>query len=916
METRVKIQALTNAFTIQIDNNQIQTKPQVYQVEKIGSDNNFVINIVNVNNNNFLIENVRIDQIEVNDIIYTTFNELSNILTPILYNSGFGGNAIENGKYIPLTGTESNKPVTGDIELNNSVENRLIKGKVQGSYISFLDDGVISINKNSGSNVNIAGIDIIGKNANEKGIEGLHYYGNNYVDNSFVQKKYVDENNFRVTEYKGFLKIEDEKPTIAGLYKLIEFGAYNNLTPAVNSSGNSTTIITESGFINEAYFDGTNFIQIKNEFAIGGIIDSKVENLEKATRSFLSGATTENVFYTPATATPGSLKDDGTITNSGIDANNKIITLDLGDALHVQIKAYPFQSLLPEYAMFVGIRANGDTVELLPPQPNSTIFGTYEIDVSSFVTGKVCYNYTFGETTTLVTVTKAVNGAVEDGIKMYIDDGAEPVLKVLKFFTDGVPIYDGSVAVDTTGETTSSLQNNNTQPGGSAKSKLNILTNGKKFFHYEALRTRELAGNVNTYVSLLGITAANTYVSLLPSSDISNNEGLYTAEINIEAYTKISYAHTDGLAPNFFMHDGITSRVIGENSVKEYVDNVASSGGAASKQVDLYALGLRENKTSAENSAIFNQAFIQAKSQKKSILIPPGQYSVDNIQIKGGVGFTGFDKDTVLRATGANPIFNYAAAEAQSYIEANQLGTAENCNQGVEIGHFILSGNGVGTKGMVLNQMAYSNFERVYMVGFTEVCMDLKGVLLCNFYDVQFTRSANGIRSRISDNGSFWSNLNNFDACKWRYLSGIGIDWSEGTGLFLTGCDISAVGTAGNSATGSIKLRRMSEEAASANSTGVDFTMKNCWTEIANGGFWLDMSGCAGKSSLTDVNVIYGNGVGNLSKGIINTQSNLILINSAINNLNIETNSGTTKNLNSKIGSHTETGSGTYTLIG
>ncbi|WNI34695.1 glycosyl hydrolase family 28-related protein [Chryseobacterium sp. SG20098] len=59
--------------------------------------------------------------------------------------------------------------------------------------------------------------------------------------------------------YKDSLKIQDTQPVggwVKGLYKLIEFGNYINLTPAVDENGNTTTITAVDGKINEAYFDG------------------------------------------------------------------------------------------------------------------------------------------------------------------------------------------------------------------------------------------------------------------------------------------------------------------------------------------------------------------------------------------------------------------------------------------------------------------------------------------------------------------------------------------------------------------------------------------------------------------------------------------------------------------------------------
>lgn len=71
----------------------------------------------------------------------------------------------------------------------------------------------------------------------------------------------ADDANARAAGYKGYLKLSDAEPTQSGLYRLMEIGTYTNLTPAVDFNGDPTTIVTEDGFINEAYFDGTKWLQ-------------------------------------------------------------------------------------------------------------------------------------------------------------------------------------------------------------------------------------------------------------------------------------------------------------------------------------------------------------------------------------------------------------------------------------------------------------------------------------------------------------------------------------------------------------------------------------------------------------------------------------------------------------------------------
>lgn len=70
--------------------------------------------------------------------------------------------------------------------------------------------------------------------------------------------------------YLGYLKISDPEPTETGLYKLLEIGAYPNLSPAQDENGDPTTITAQDGKINEAYFNGT--FWIKSEVDLPGVV--------------------------------------------------------------------------------------------------------------------------------------------------------------------------------------------------------------------------------------------------------------------------------------------------------------------------------------------------------------------------------------------------------------------------------------------------------------------------------------------------------------------------------------------------------------------------------------------------------------------------------------------------------------------
>ncbi|MGX5684876.1 hypothetical protein ACWKWW_09950 [Chryseobacterium cucumeris] len=105
--------------------------------------------------------------------------------------------------FVPLAGTESTKPIKGDLVFDNTNGNRELKGAVYGSYISFFDDGVVEINNkyNSGSNVRISGIDFIGTSYDSPGMTGSFYYGDYYQNKSYIQKQYADkQHSYTTTE--------------------------------------------------------------------------------------------------------------------------------------------------------------------------------------------------------------------------------------------------------------------------------------------------------------------------------------------------------------------------------------------------------------------------------------------------------------------------------------------------------------------------------------------------------------------------------------------------------------------------------------------------------------------------------------------------------------------------------------------
>ncbi|WP_181446065.1 hypothetical protein [Chryseobacterium candidae] len=102
--------------------------------------------------------------------------------------------------FVPLSGTASAKPITGDIHLNESVS---FINYVNPSYNSkfALEDGGFGLTGTGGSGTDTFSLTIsqarelnfTSSFADSKGITSDVYFGNNYDDNSFIQKKYADK---------------------------------------------------------------------------------------------------------------------------------------------------------------------------------------------------------------------------------------------------------------------------------------------------------------------------------------------------------------------------------------------------------------------------------------------------------------------------------------------------------------------------------------------------------------------------------------------------------------------------------------------------------------------------------------------------------------------------------------------------
>lgn len=158
------------------------------------------INIVAQNKNNYFKKNTEIQGL---------YPRVDSIFVPI--------------EYIPLLGTEYQKPLSGNIEILNDGTNKslfCISGR-SDRHLTFTDNGLLviknrDVSNNIYSNIEISGnslelktndentgeygtlkvftdkISIISSTPGFKGLVGDHNYQSTYTANSYVQKSYVD----------------------------------------------------------------------------------------------------------------------------------------------------------------------------------------------------------------------------------------------------------------------------------------------------------------------------------------------------------------------------------------------------------------------------------------------------------------------------------------------------------------------------------------------------------------------------------------------------------------------------------------------------------------------------------------------------------------------------------------------------
>jgi hypothetical protein len=173
--------------------------PKVYEAMLDNGYSDTKIKLVGTNRDTTpLVFSTQYTNIRVDGDSFDTALEAISRLNQIVFSKGGGsGGGGTTGGYVPLTGTEEGKPVTGPIYLEHDNDNGIFSDGSTSNNVIIFNGTVLSITHNNteGKNTSIKLLDdgsIEFLSENNGGLKGNSYNPSIYIDNSYIQKKYVD----------------------------------------------------------------------------------------------------------------------------------------------------------------------------------------------------------------------------------------------------------------------------------------------------------------------------------------------------------------------------------------------------------------------------------------------------------------------------------------------------------------------------------------------------------------------------------------------------------------------------------------------------------------------------------------------------------------------------------------------------
>lgn len=175
----------------------------------------------------------------------------------------------------------------------------------------------------------------------------------------------------------------------------------------------------------------------------------------------------------------------------------------------------------------------------------------------------------------------------------------------------------------------------------------------------------------------------------------------------------------------------------------------------------------------------------------------------------------------------------------------------------IELSDFWIEGNAKTNNGIKATRLARWSMRNL-LIESCDVGIDNYGSLVFSAYDCTIQSNSYGYRSQKS--GTIRANLAQFFGGQIGANTILGMDIGDASGVHIYGTDLSANGTAGNTATGAIMLRATMDDETGYSS----FSFNGGWLE-ANYGWALQTENCAGLFvSLRDV-VASGNEAGRVA---------------------------------------------------
>ena len=209
------------------------------------------------------------------------------------------------------------------------------------------------------------------------------------------------------------------------------------------------------------------------------------------------------------------------------------------------------------------------------------------------------------------------------------------------------------------------------------------------------------------------------------------------------------------------------------------------------------------------------QAAITAAGSGEKIYFPPGTYKV---------GALTWDKDVTLEGAGKNT--TKLQSNAASTMLTLAPGSLTFCHG--RILNMSLDGNSVGTIGISIANITHFSIERCIIENFITKGVYSEGALIFQMEKCIISNNVIGVDG--TDSASLDANLVAFRDCVFINNTTYGLQWTDGALLILEGCDIELNGTAGNAATGGMKVGAMCPFGE-----GVALIVDKCWFEENHG---------------------------------------------------------------------------------